>query len=92
MTRRHRGDRLATGDSRSAGDGDTGGSAGHRSGRRIPGILRTRSADLAGADVGHKARALRDTRRRTARRPRGAGPDTLWRSRPRTRGHDPLQD
>ena len=51
-------DWLATDESRSVGDSDGGESTGHRSGRRIVEIRRTKKAELSDADWRHMAKVV----------------------------------
>ncbi|MGA8211621.1 MAG: DUF3140 domain-containing protein [Nocardioidaceae bacterium] len=80
---------LETDESRSVGQGD-GESTGHRSGRRIAAILRTKKADLADDDAAHMRKVIGYVRRHLAQRPSGDVTDTAWRYSLMNWGHDPL--
>jgi len=79
---------LATEESRSVGEGD-GESTGHRSGRRIVDILRSRKTDLTGADADHMRTVVGYVHRHLAQRPSGDVTDTRWRYSLMNWGHDP---
>lgn len=86
-------DWLATDESRSVGDASGGGeSTGHRSGRRIVTILRTRRDELTDADVDHMRTVIGYVRRHSAQRPSGHIEHTRWRYSLMNWGHDPLDD
>ncbi len=80
---------LETDESRSVGQGD-GESTGHRSGRRIAAILRTKKADLADDDAAHMRKVVGYVHRHLAQRPSGDVTDTAWRYSLMNWGHDPL--
>ena len=83
---------LETEESTSVGQQDGGGEAtGHRSGRRIVEILRTRKADLTDGDVEHMAKVVGYVHRHTAQRPDGDVSETAWRYSLMNWGHDPLK-
>nr|WP_227464618.1 DUF3140 domain-containing protein [Nocardioides lijunqiniae] len=85
-------DWLETDESRSVGQKDGGGeSTGHRSGRRIIEILRTRKGDLGDADVEHMEKVVGYVHRHLAQRPSGDVEDTAWRYSLMNWGHDPLK-
>ena len=75
--------------------GDTGGSGkestGHRSGRRIVEILRTKKADLTDDDREHMRTVVGYVHRHLAQRPDGDVEDTKWRYSLMNWGHDPLK-
>jgi len=82
---------LDTEESRSVGQKDGGGeSTGHRSGRRIVEILRTKKADLDDADVAHMHKVVGYVHRHLAQRPSGDVSETPWRYSLMNWGHDPL--
>jgi hypothetical protein len=84
---------LATDESRSVGDSSGGGEAtGHRSGRRIVELLRTRKGDLTEADYAHMRTVIGYVRRHSAQRPSGDVTETRWRYSLMNWGHDPLDD
>lgn len=83
---------LGTDESRSVGDKEAGReSTGHRSGRRIVTILRTRKADLTEDDAEHMRTVIGYVHRHTAQRPDGDVSDTPWRYSLMNWGHDPLK-
>jgi hypothetical protein len=66
-------------------------SVGHRSGRRIVTILRTKKADLTEDDVAHMRKVVGYVHRHLAQRPEGDVTDTPWRYSLMNWGHDPLR-
>jgi hypothetical protein len=88
-------DWLATDESRDAGQSSGGGeSTGHRSGRRIVEILRTKQADLTDDDVEHMRTVVGYVRRHLAQRPDKGGDElagTRWAQSLKNWGHDPLR-
>ncbi len=81
---------LDTDESRSVGQKDDGGeSVGHRSGRRIVAIARTRKADLTDDDYAHMRTVVGYVHRHLAQRPDGDVTDTPWRYSLMNWGHDP---
>jgi hypothetical protein len=89
MTAKDLEDWLATDESKSVGQGD-GESTGHRSGRRIVEILRTKKADLSDDDAQHMHKVVGYVHRHLAQRPSGDVTDTRWRYSLMNWGHDPL--
>jgi hypothetical protein len=85
---------LATEASQSVGDrgDDEGESTGHRSGRRIVEIKRTRKGDLTDDQHAHMRKVVGYIRRHTAQRPSGDVTDTRWRYSLMNWGHDPLKE
>jgi Protein of unknown function (DUF3140) len=84
---------LDTDESQSVGQKDGDGEAtGHRSGRRIVTILRTRKGDLGDDDVAHMAKVVGYVHRHLAQRPGGDVTDTDWRYSLMNWGHDPLKE
>lgn len=81
---------LESDESRAVGakDGDNE-STGHRSGRRIVKILRTKKADLSDDDARHMHRVVGYVHRHLAQRPDGDISDTRWRYSLMNWGHDP---
>jgi hypothetical protein len=86
---------LDTAESKRVGaKGDAGGeSVGHRSGRRIVAIRRTKVAELSDADYAHMKKVIGYVRRHLAQ----GGPDedaehSDWRYSLMNWGHDPLKD
>jgi len=82
---------LDTDESTSVGQKEDGGeSTGHRSGRRIIEILRTKKADLQDDDVAHMHKVVGYVHRHLAQRPDGDVSATPWRYSLMNWGHDPL--
>jgi Protein of unknown function (DUF3140) len=81
---------LGTDQSKSVGEG-SGESKGHRSGRRIVGILGKRKADLTASDYDHMRRVNGYIARHLAQRPGGDVEDSAWRHSLMNWGHDPLK-
>jgi hypothetical protein len=84
---------LETDESKSVGDSDGGESTGHRSGRRIVEIKRTKVADLSDADHDHMEKVVGYVHRHLKQ----GGPDddvetSRWRYSLMNWGHDPLKD
>ena len=83
---------LGTEESRSVGDkGDGGESTGHKSGRRIVQILRSKKRDLGDDDAAHMRKVVGYVHRHLAQRPSGDVGDTPWRYSLMNWGHDPLK-
>ena len=81
---------LDTDESKSVGDtGGEGESTGHRSGRRIVELLRTKQADLTDDDVAHMRKVVGYVHRHLAQRPSGDVTETKWRYSLMNWGHDP---
>lgn len=86
---------LETEESRKVGfKRDGGESIGHASGRRIVQILRTKKADLDGADYAHMRKVIGFVRRHLAQGPHEEYriPGSRWRYSLMNWGHDPLKD
>lgn len=83
---------LDTDESKSVGDSDGGESTGHRSGRRIVTLLRTKKGDLSGDDVAWMRKVVGYVARHTAQRPDGDITDTRWRYSLMNWGHDPKKE
>jgi hypothetical protein len=82
---------LGTEESRAVGQKDGGGeSVGHRSGRRIVEIARTRKADLTEDDYAHMRTVVGYVHRHLAQKPSGDVAGTAWRHSLMNWGHDPL--
>lgn len=81
---------LDTDDSKSVGQG-SGESTGHRSGRRIVAIKRTKVADLTDDDYAHMRKVTGYVKRHLAQRPKGDVKETAWRYSLMNWGHDPLK-
>ena len=84
-------DWLETDESKRVGDADDRESTGHRSGRRIVSILRSKQADLTEADYEHMREVVGYVNRHTAQRPDGDVSETPWRYSLMNWGHDPLR-
>lgn len=83
---------LDTPESQSVGDtGGEGESTGHKSGRRIVEILRTRKAELTDDDYAHMNKVVGYIHRHLAQRPAGDIRETKWRYSLMNWGHDPLK-
>ena len=84
---------LETAESQSVGDtsGD-GESTGHRSGRRIVDILRTKKTDLTEDDVQHMHKVVGYVHRHLAQVPKNDIEHSRWRYSLMNWGHDPLKD
>lgn len=84
---------LDTDESKSVGadDGD-GESKGHKSGRRIVEIERTRKDDLDRDDWDHMGKVVGYIKRHKAQGPDGDVEDSDWRYSLMNWGHDPLKD
>ncbi|MET0303764.1 MAG: DUF3140 domain-containing protein [Microbacteriaceae bacterium] len=82
-------DWLETDESRSVGDADSGESTGHRSGRRIVDLLRTRKDDLTSDDIAWMRKVVGYVARHTKQRPDGDITETRWRYSLMNWGHDP---
>jgi hypothetical protein len=83
---------LETDESKSVGDKDGGSeSTGHKSGRHIVEILRTRKSELGDDDVAHMRKVVGYVHRHTAQRPSGDVTETPWRYSLMNWGHDPLK-
>ena len=64
---------------------------GHRSGRRIVEIKRTKKVELSVADLGHMNKVSNYIARHTAQRPDGDIENTDWRYSLMNWGHDPMK-
>lgn len=91
MTAKELEEYLDTEQSRSVGDkGAAGGeSTGHRSGRRIVDLLRTRKEELTEDDAAHMRKVVGYVHRHLAQRPSGDVTDSNWRRSLMNWGHDP---
>jgi hypothetical protein len=81
---------LGTDESRTVGAKSGGESVGHRSGRRIVSILRTKKADLTADDYAHMRTVVGYVHRHLAQRPSGDVTDSRWRYSLMNWGHDPV--
>ena len=84
-------DWLETDKSKSVGDSNSGESTGHKSGKKIVKIKRTRKDDLTDADYQHMNKVVGYVHRHTAQRPDGAVTDTNWTYSLKNWGHDPTK-
>ena len=66
-------------------------SVGHKSGKRIVEIKRTKKADLSDDDYGHMKKVVGYVARHLAQRPEGDVSDTNWRYSLMNWGHDPVK-
>jgi hypothetical protein len=83
---------LKTDESKSVGDSDGGESTGHRSGRRIVEIKRTRKADLSDDQWAHMAKVVGYINRHLAQGgPNADVKNSAWRYSLMNWGHDPLK-
>ncbi len=90
MTAKQLEDWLGTSESQSVGQGE-GESTGHRSGRRIVEILRSKKAELDDDDAAHMRKVVGYVHRHLAQRPDGDVSETRWRYSLMNWGHDPLK-
>jgi hypothetical protein len=92
MTAKELEDWLRTDASQAVGqkDGDDE-ATGHKSGRRIVEILRTKKGDLGDDDVQHMRKVVGYVHRHLRQRPSGDVEDTRWRYSLMNWGHDPLK-
>jgi len=83
---------LATDESQKVGDSSGGGeSTGHKSGRRIVELLRTKKGDLTEDDVAWMRKVVGYVHRHSAQRPDGDIEETPWRYSLMNWGNDPLK-
>ena len=82
---------LDTEESKSVGDSDSGESTGHKSGRRIVEIKRTKKDDLTDSQYEHMQKVVGYVNRHTAQKPDGDIEDSDWRYSLMNWGHDPLK-
>lgn len=82
---------LETEESKSVGDNDGGESTGHRSGRRIVEIKRTKKDDLTDSQYEHMQKVVGYVHRHTAQKPSGDIEETDWRYSLMNWGHDPCK-
>jgi hypothetical protein len=84
---------LETPDAKAVGERKHGAeSTGHRAGRRIVTLLRTKKADLTDSDYARMRKVTAFVRRRLAQRPHGDVSHTRYRYSLMNWGHDPLKD
>lgn len=82
---------LETEESKSVGDSDDSESTGHRSGRRIVEIKRSKKADLTDSQYDHMEKVVGYIHRHKAQEPSGDIEDSDWRYSLMNWGHDPLK-
>jgi hypothetical protein len=80
---------LKSDESQAVGAKSGGESVGHRSGRRIVSILRTRKGDLTADDYAHMRKVVGYVRRHLAQRPTGDIGNSRWSYSLKNWGHDP---
>ena len=83
---------LETDESKSVGDSDSGESTGHKSGRRIVEIKRTKKADLTDDQYKHMQKVVGYVHRHMAQKPDSDIADSNWRYSLMNWGHDPCKD
>lgn len=83
-------DWLGTEKSKSVGDSDSGESTGHKSGRRIVEIKRTKKADLTDDQLDHMNTVVGYIHRHLAQRPNGKIKTSNWCYSLKNWGHDPV--
>ena len=83
---------LETDESKSVGDTNSGESTGHRSGRRIVDIKRTKKDQLSDNDFEHMNKVIGYINRHLAQQPDGDIENTDWRYSLMNWGHDPQKD
>lgn len=66
-------------------------STGHKSGRRIVGLLGTKQSDYSEDDLSHMKKVVAYVHRHLAQRPSGDIKETRWRYSLMNWGHDPLK-
>jgi hypothetical protein len=91
MTPKELEDWLGTDESKAVGDSDDGESTGHRSGRRIVEIKRTKVADLTDADHEHMEKVVGYVHRHMKQGPEHDVETSRWRYSLMNWGHDPLK-
>lgn len=82
---------LGTDESKAVGDTDDGESTGHRSGRRIVEIKRSKVADLTDADHDHMEKVVGYVHRHVKQGPEHDVETSKWRYSLMNWGHDPLK-
>ena len=82
---------LDTEESRSVGDSDSGESTGHKSGRRIVEIKRTKKVDLTSDQYDHMNKVIGYIHRHLAQKPSGDIENSDWRYSLKNWGHDPCK-
>lgn len=82
---------LDTEESRSVGDSDSGESTGHKSGRRIVEIKRTKKDDLTSDQYDQMNKVIGYIHRNLAQKPSGDIENSDWRYSLKNWGHDPCK-
>ena len=82
---------LDTEESKSVGDSDGGESTGHKSGRRIVEIKRTKKDDLTDSQYEHMQKVVGYVHRHMAQKPSADIEETDWRYSLMNWGHDPCK-
>ena len=82
---------LDTEESRSVGDGQSGESTGHKSGRRIVEIKRTNKDELSDDQYDHMNKVIGYIHRHLAQKPSGDIENSDWRYSLKNWGHDPCK-
>jgi hypothetical protein len=82
---------LATDESRSVGQDEDGESTGHKSGRRIVQLLRTKVSDYSEDDYAHMRTVRGYIKRHLAQEPSGDVETSRWRYSLMNWDHDPLK-
>ncbi len=91
MTPKELEDWLATDESRSVGQDEGGESIGHKSGRRIVQLLRTKVGEYSEDDYAHMRTVRGYVKRHLAQRPSRDVETSRWRYSLMNWGHDPLK-
>lgn len=84
-------DWLDSEESKSVGDNDDRESTGHRSGRRIIYIKRTKKDELSDSQYEHMNKVIGYVHRHLSQRPDGNIEDSAWRYSLMDWGHDPVK-
>ena len=84
-------DWLDSEESKSVGDNDDRESTGHRSGRRIIDIKRTKKDELSDSQYEHMNKVIGYVHRHLSQRPDGNIEDSAWRYSLMNWGHDPVK-
>ena len=82
---------LDTEESKSVGDSDSGESTGHKSGRRIVEIKRTKKDDLTSDQYDHMKKVIGYVHRHLSQKPDSDIEDSDWRYSLMNWGHDPCK-
>lgn len=82
---------LTTDESRSVGQDEDGESTGHKSGRRIVGLMRTKVSEYSDDDYAHMREVRGYIKRHVAQQPSRDLETSRWRYSLMNWGHDPLR-